>query len=135
MKQLSFVKPAAIEIDGEYLTDHNRSSLSISNERLVNDFRTQFGAMRRYFRADKKTFSVSWTMLPHTFEQTVDRNLGAEDMIELFETKRGAVNLVISNDFGEENEYTVLITNFSSTLVKRWDDYRFYEVSLEMSEV
>jgi beta-xylosidase len=135
MKQLEFILPAAIEINGVFLTDHNRSQLSIGNNRLVNDIRTQFGDLRRYYRADKKTFSVSWNMLPQDAEYTVDRHLGAEDMIKLFESLTGVVDLKIYYDFGEEEEYKAVITDYSSELLKRWLPYRFYDVSLEIEEV
>lgn len=135
MKQLEFSLPAAIEINGTFLTDHNRSSLSIGNSRLVNDVRTQFGELRRYYRADKKNFSVSWSMLPQDSESTVDRNLGAEDMVDLFKSLTGAFDLVIYYDFGEEQRYKAVITDFSSSLEKRWLPYRFYSVSVEMEEV
>jgi hypothetical protein len=135
MRQLEFALPAAIEINSRFLTDHNRSEISINNERIVDDVRTQFGELRRYYRADKKKFSMSWDMLPQGFEDTVDGNLGAEDMIEFFESITGAADLVVYYDFGDEKEYKVVITSFSATLKKRWSPYRFYEVSLEMEEV
>lgn len=135
MRQLELVLPSAIEINGVFLTDHNRSSLSIGNSRLVNDVRTQFGELRRYYRADKKTFSVSWSMLPQDSEYTVDRHLGAEEMIDLFGSLAGVVDFTIYYDFGEEQEYKAVITDFSSDLEKRWLPYRFYSVSLDMEEV
>lgn len=135
MRQLEFALPAAIEINSRFLTDHNRSEISINNERIVDDVRTQFGELRRYYRADKKKFSMSWDMLPQGSEDTVDGNLGAEDMIEFFESITGAADLVVYYDFGDEKEYKVVITSFSATLKKRWNPYRFYEVSLEMEEV
>ena len=58
MKQLDFILPAALELENDFLTDHNRSELAINNNRIVNDIRTQFGDLRRYYRADKKSFSV-----------------------------------------------------------------------------
>lgn len=135
MKQLDFILPAALELENDFLTDHNRSELSINNNRIVNDIRTQFGDLRRYYRADKKSFSVSWNMLPQSSAETVDRNLGAEEMIEKFKNLTGVCTLKVYYDFGEEEEYRVLITDFEATLLKRWNPYRFYNVSLEMDEV
>lgn len=135
MRQLEFQKPAAIEIDSEFITDHNRSDIVVGNSRLVSDVRTQFGDLRRYYKADKKIFEVSWTMIPQNFEHTVDGNFGAEDMIDFFERKTGVCTLKIYYEFGEELEYNVVITEFSSTLRKRWDSYRFYDCSLTMEEV
>lgn len=135
MKQLDFVLPAALEINGVMLTDHNRSPLAISNERLVNDVRTQFGELRRYYKADKKSFSVSWSMVPQDSESTVDRHLGAEDMFKFFQSLTGAATLRVYYDFGEEEDYKIVITSFSTELLKRWLPYRFYEVSLAMEEI
>lgn len=135
MKQLEFVRPAAIEIDGLFITDHNRSPLQISNERIVNDFRTQFGTTRRFYKADKREFSVSWDMIPQSFEYTVDGNLGAEDMQDVFKEKFGKVDLRVYYDFGDELQVNALITEFSFELIKRWDQYRFYNGSLRMTEI
>jgi hypothetical protein len=135
MKQLDLILPSAVELNGIMLTDHNRSGVSISNERLVNDVRTQFGELRRYYRADKKSFGVSWSMVPQDSESTVDRHLGAEDMFDFFQSLTGVVDLKIYYDFGEEESYKVVITNFSTELLKRWLPYRFYDLSLSMEEV
>jgi hypothetical protein len=135
MKQLEFVLPAALELNGVFLTDHNRSPISISNERIVNDVRTQSGSLRRYFTADKKSFSVSWSMIPQTSEDTVDAALGAEDLLRLFNSTTGSANLRLYYDWGVEQEYQIVIKDFSVELQKRWLPYRFYDVALEMEEV
>jgi hypothetical protein len=135
VREVNLIHPAAIEIDGQYLTDHNRSEVSCSNSRITNDVRTQFGTLRRYYKADKKSWSVSWDMIPHTYRDTVDRKLGAEDMIDLFKLKSGAVEVVFHYDNRDEDTFTAVITDFSSSLLKRWDDYRFYSVSLTLEEV
>lgn len=135
MKQLDFILPAAIEINGVFLTDHNRGPLSIDNQRIVNDVRTQFGDLRRYYKADKKAFSIAWSNLPQDAESTVDRNLGAEDMISLFNSLTGVFDFKIYYDFGEEQDYKAVITNYSSELLKRWLPYRFYDISVNMEEV
>lgn len=135
MKQLEFILPAALEIDGVFLTDHNRSPIRINNERIVSDVRTQSGALRRYFVADKKSFSVSWEMIPQTSEDTVDAAQGAEDLMRLFNNTTGSAKLKIYYDWGIEQEYTVVIKDFSAELQKRWLPYRFYSVTVEMEEV
>lgn len=135
MRQLDFQKPAAIEIDSEFLTDHNRSEITITNSRIVSDVRTQYGDLRRYYKADKKNIQVSWSMIPQSFEHTVDGNYGAEDMIDFFTNKTGACQLRLYYDFGEEVVYNVVITEFGFVLKKRWDPYRFYDCSLTMEEV
>jgi hypothetical protein len=46
------------------LSDHNRSSLEVSTERIEQRQRMANGTMRSYHIADKLTISTSWDMLP-----------------------------------------------------------------------
>jgi hypothetical protein len=56
------------EADQEYtfiiLSDHNRSAVEISTERIEQRQRMANGTMRSYHIADKLTISTSWSMLP-----------------------------------------------------------------------
>jgi hypothetical protein len=58
-----------ISITGEedtfiILSDHNRSAMEISTERIEQRQRMANGTMRSYHIADKLTISTSWSMLP-----------------------------------------------------------------------
>lgn len=46
------------------LSDHNRSEISMSQQRIENRLRTINGTMRSYHTADKINLSTSWNMLP-----------------------------------------------------------------------
>jgi hypothetical protein len=46
------------------LSDHNRSEISISKQRIESRQRMINGTMRSYFNADKLAISTSWEMLP-----------------------------------------------------------------------
>ena len=46
------------------LSDHNRSQIGITNERIEQRQRMANGTMRSFFIADKLTIDTSWTMLP-----------------------------------------------------------------------
>lgn len=57
--------PSGIEYDDFIiLTDHNRSEISVEKNRIANRARTINGTMRNYHITDKKTYSVSWELLP-----------------------------------------------------------------------
>ena len=47
-----------------FLTDDNRSELSVSTERIEYRKRMVNGRMRSYHVADKRSFSLNWTDLP-----------------------------------------------------------------------
>jgi len=46
------------------ISDHNRSPIDISNERIEQRQRMANGTMRSYHIADKLTISMAWSMLP-----------------------------------------------------------------------
>lgn len=46
------------------LSDHNRSTIDLANERIEQRQRMANGTMRSYFIADKLTISLSWDMIP-----------------------------------------------------------------------
>ena len=135
MRQLNFSRPAAIRFDDVFLTDHNRSAVDISFERIHDTVRTQFGQLRKYHRADKRAFSFSWSMLPETSEYTVDGHAGAKELEQIFLGFTGSFPMVLSYDDTTEEEYEVIITDFSLTLEKRWSPTNFYSVSISLEEV
>lgn len=135
MRQLNFAKPSGIKFDDVYLTDHNRSPIDISYERIHDTVRTQFGSLRKYHRADKRSFSFSWNMLPETYEHTVDGHPGAKEMEILFLNFTGAFPMTVSYDESKEEEVSVIITDFSIVLEKRWDPTNYYSVSISLEEV
>lgn len=62
------------------ITEHNRSDISLSIERIEKVVRTSNGTLRKNHVADKRRFSMSWTMLPSYRTLTVDGGWGAEDL-------------------------------------------------------
>jgi hypothetical protein len=54
------------EANGSFIiiSDHNRSPIDISNERIEQRQRMANGTMRSYHIADKLSISLSWSMLP-----------------------------------------------------------------------
>jgi hypothetical protein len=135
MRQLDFFKPSAIQLEDEIVTDHNRSSISVAYERIHDTVRTQFGELRKYHRADKRSFSLSWTMLPERSDYTVDGGMGARDMETFFLENTGVILMTLFYDVSDDEEINVIVTNFSMELEKRWNPTSFYSVSLSLEEV
>jgi hypothetical protein len=73
------------------LSDHNRSELQFTNQRIEQRQRTINGRMRSYHIADKLNMSVSWNMLP-------SRSYNGSPM---YDTETG-----LSPDARSQNEYT-----------------------------
>lgn len=69
------------------ITDHNRSDLDISYDRIEKSDRMADGTMRRFITANKKKISTSWSDLPATsgINFTADGNLGGAFLKSFYE--------------------------------------------------
>jgi hypothetical protein len=105
------------------LSDHNRSAISISPERIENRKRMINGRMRSHHIADKLTISVSWQMLPSRaftsspeFDlngqtivetNTADGGAGGEEMLSWYENNTGSFWVYLAydkyRDFGTDS--------------------------------
>ena len=127
-------KPRLMRWNGNAVTDHNRSPLSVDVDRIEKKHRLANGTLRKYIIADKRTFSCSWDMLPKLSAQTVDTFWGGEAMEEFYNTVPGSFSLELTDADGEIYTYTVMMSDFSRTIVKR-GGVDFWDVSVSMEEV
>lgn len=131
---ITFTKPSLIVLDGTTLSEHSRSPLAISYERIAQNVRTANGTLRRFFVADKRSFSLSWDMIPGLAADTVDGFAGAKDLETKFSSTTGSVTMTINYGQGSPENVTVMVEGFSIELQKRWD-YDWYNVSIDLVEV
>lgn len=125
------------------VTEHNRSPLEISIERIEMSTRTSNGTLRKNHIADKRSFSMSWEMLPSYRDLTVDGGWGAEDLRQFYLSDDGKktfnirINLAKTgsdqSSSGYES-YTVSFSNCSFSVLKRGLQPH-WSVSLTMDEV
>lgn len=113
------------------LSDHNRSELSFSQQRIENRQRMINGTMRSYHVADKLQISWSWDMLPsrafsadpvfssttgkptnpQATDYTVDGGAGGVDILDWYEKHSGPFWMLLAYDKHNEfdsNEYAYL---------------------------
>lgn len=128
--------------DGNRVTDHGRSSLSETPERIGTDKRMANGTMRRQFITNKRTWTVSWENLPSKNGgagqfKTADGGWAGSDIEEFYNTTPGAFTLVLKRGSAigqstpvvadsalpyEDNDFyivKVMITDFSKEVLKR----------------
>jgi hypothetical protein len=127
-------KGSMIMLDGNKLSEHNRSEVSVEVERIGTDKRMANGSMRRYVVADKRTFSMSWNNLPHTSAYTVDGFWGGKEIETFYNKNVGSFPLRVTYGDGTWDVINVMITDFKKTITKR-GLYDFWNVDLEMQEV
>lgn len=121
------------------ITDHKRSPLSVSVERIEKKQRMVNGTLRRYTVAKKRTWSCSWDMLPSTNTKanslkTVDGGYSGEQIETFHNTTNGAFQMQLRRGDGTVETVTVMITDFSKEIVKR-GVVDFWNISLTLEEV
>jgi hypothetical protein len=115
----------------------------MGEQRIEKTQRMANGTLRKFFVADKKTFSVSWEMLPSTSALTVDGAWGAEEMRTFYNSSDGRGTFKIKVNLAKNGsdqtssgyeEYTVSFTS-ASFIVQKRGIQPHYSVSLSMEEV
>ena len=135
--------PAGTTKTWNKVSEHNRSPLEINVERIEAITRTSNGTLRKNHIADKRSFSMSWEMLPSYRSLTVDGGWGAEDLREFYLSDDGKktfnirINLAKTgsdqSSLGYES-YTVSFSNCNFSVLKRGLQPH-WSVSLTMDEV
>lgn len=121
------------------ITDHNRSPLDISVERIENKQRMVDGTLRRHVITKKRTFSASWDMLPSTNAKgtgtgTVDGGWAGEDIQEFHNETDGEFQMQLRGGDGQVETVTVMISDFSKEVIKR-GIVDFWSLSITLEEV
>jgi hypothetical protein len=125
------------------VTEHNRSELGLTIERIEKVTRTSDGTLRKNHIADKKRFSATWTMLPSYRTLTVDGAWGAEDLRTFYLSNGGKESFKIRINLAKTGtdqtssgyeEYTVVFGGCNFSVVKRGLQPH-WTVSIELEEV
>lgn len=132
---MTFARPRLLRFAGNAVTDHNRSELGIDPERIEKRKRMADGTLRKYFVADKHTFSVSWTDIPNLAGQTVDGYWSGREMQNFYLTNVTPFILGVTGRDGLETNYTVIFTDFSHTVKKRYAQWEIWDVQITLEEV
>ncbi len=131
------------------LSDHNRSPLSEDYERIETLTRMADGTLRRYSVAKKRTWTVSWELLPSSNSisggmKTADLGMAGEDIEAWHKSTDGAFRMILRRGsakdittpnpaegllpYEDANFYicNVMITQFDKSVAKRgrvdlWD--------------
>lgn len=127
-------KGSIMQWNGTKVTEHNRSELNVDVERIGDSQRTMNGTMRKWYVADKKTFSCSWDNLPALTTKTVDGSMGGVAIEAFYMSNTGPFTLTINNTHGVET-YTVVFTKFSKNIVKRVGTADLWNIDITLEEV
>jgi hypothetical protein len=117
------------------VTDHNRSELSVSPDRIENKKRMADGTLRTFFVAQKRTFKTSWEELPRDDNQTADGFMGAQSMKDFYDNHRGSFEIVLTRADNTTETVLVMFDSFSYKLNKRSRYTELYDVEMSLMEV
>jgi len=131
---MKFPKNCIMQWNDHKVTDHNRSELSVSVERIENSKRMANGTLRKYVIADKRKFSVSWDNLPDNTAWTVDGFWGGRDIENFYNNNAGSFTLKVTNGNGSVESFAVVFSDFSKAIHKR-GSYDFWSLDVSMEEV
>jgi hypothetical protein len=126
------------------LTEHNRSPIQIDIDRIDQSVRMSNGTLRKLFIADKKSLSVSWSMVPSYSTMTVDGGWGAEDIKSFYASTLGQTTFTakIAYNLSRTEEFFASFESCSFSLIKRNVKEKtsdaaqaFWDVSISLVEV
>lgn len=116
-------------------TEHNRSELSVDYDRINSSDRMANGRLRQYYVDDKRTWSVSWDMIPAPSTETVDGNAGGADMEDFYKDTKGSFLMTIKHaDTIYDEDVEVVFTSFDKTHNRR-GAIDFWDLSVSLEEV
>lgn len=117
------------------ITDHNRSELSISKERIENRKRMADGTLRSYVVAKKRKFSTSWKDLPRENNQTADGFWGAKAISDFYDDTDGSFEIVLTYGDNSTENVLVMFDSFNAKITKRSIYTDLYNIDLTLEEI
>lgn len=132
---ITFARPS----DPGYLTaratDHNRSAISVTPERLENKERMADGTLRKFVVATKNNIKVSWTDLPNKNSVAVDKFWAADALRNFYYSHIGDFYVTLNYGDGTNKIYHVMFSDFDAKVTKRGLYTDFYDISMGLEEV
>lgn len=126
---------AILAFEGNPVTDHNRSELSVSPELIKQEDRMVNATLRRYYTATKRTWSVSWEDLFSKAQYTTDNYWSGEELLAFYNEHPGEFTMTITSGDGRTEEVLVMFDEFSYTISKRMPQCDMWNVDLSLVEV
>ncbi len=124
------------------LTEHGRSTLDLSAERIGSTERMLNGSMRTAFIAKKYSISVSWDNVPSADTALFDYSNSAKGgkwIKDFYDTDASHKEVLITLSYdGTDLTLNMIITDFSYEVVKRTTNpgnYDLVNISLSLEEI
>jgi hypothetical protein len=132
-QQTSLVK--YLSLNGSEITV-GASSFRRTSVLNVNDITTDSGRIKRYYKKNKRSLSVSYSYIASSSEKTVDGREGRDFIFNLaMNSPRVLVNYK-DDPTGVDNEFYGFITNYRDSIIRRdiITQCTYYSVDFEIEE-
>lgn len=128
--------PAAIEVDSFSLTDQGRSPITMTRDERSVVVELANGTRKRYIKAIKHTFSMSWTWLPDSGDDTIDGGIARQKMWQLLGESEDIHTVRFYDRNAGWQEYYCFVNSYVEVLMRRdpASGTHFWEVTLELEE-
>lgn len=127
--------PSGFAINGNRVTDHNRSEIAVNFDRIENRKRMANGTMRNFVVAQKRKIGANWDDLPGESAKTVDGFWGAYALRDFYNSTHGEFTLTLSYGDGTSEDILVMFSDFSLDLKKRGTYTDLYSLDISFEEV
>lgn len=124
------------------LSDHSRSPLSVRYDVIEKFSRMADGTARKQIVSKKKVFSCAWDMLPTVKNHVADSKSDALDIKLFFETYAAqpmTLSLYHSRNAdsttGYVDTFNVFFTQFDYDVIKRFYNFDYWNISIELLEI
>lgn len=125
------------------ISDHGRSPLSVSVERIENKQRMANGTLRRYVVSKKRSWSTSWENLPDKNVAFLANGQAGSWMENFHNTVDGSFHMRVRAGSDRDTSiteldgevYEVMITEFSKEIIKRGQAFDIWALDMTLEEV
>lgn len=117
------------------VSDHGRSPLEVSYDRIERKNRMVKGTLRKYVVTQKRSWSCSWDNLPTLKAEVVDNGMTGPEMEAFVTANPGPFVVTFRDGQGNQTTATVMIEDFSKEIIKRGTANDFWNASVTLEEV
>lgn len=125
-----------ISINGTEITNHNRT-VSITEEVNVSDVETSAGRLKRFYRPNKRSLSLSFSYLPNNQDKTADGRVARDFIENLVRTAPKVLVNYKDDPSGPNKQFYGYISSYSESIVRRdlSTQCTYYDVQFNIEEV
>ncbi|MGA1762718.1 MAG: hypothetical protein ACO397_05945 [Gammaproteobacteria bacterium] len=112
------------------------SSIDVSESLNISDVETSAGRIKRFYKKNNKSLSISYSYIPSSSDKTVDGRQGRDFIYNLASSAPYVLVSYKDNPNGEVQEFYGYIDSYSDTVVRRdmQSQCIYYDLTFDIME-